>query len=172
MLSKQLKSKQVSELSDRFEKAQGSFVIHFQGLNVEDMTHLRGKLRSKKAEIKVIRNTLAKRALENFEIKKELQEVLSGSTAFVFAFEDVSGAAKVLYEFSEDTALKIKKGVIDSKVLSEKEVEMLAKLPSLDELRSKLLILFSTPPSQLLRVFCEPMGGFVRLLNEKKSIDK
>ena len=169
MLTKAVKSEQIADLSSRFEKAQGHFIVQFQGLNVEQMGSLRDKLRSKQAQMKVIRNTLALRAMEGQKrLKTALGDSLTGANAFVLAFGDVSQTAKVLADFSEiSPALKLKKGMIGKDILAEKEILHLASLPSLDELRAKLVILLNTPASSFVRTANAVGSTFVRLLSAR-----
>ena len=152
-------------MSSHFEKAQASFIVNFRGLNVEQMTDLRNQLRSKKSQIKVMRNTLARRALESCRLQENFNKFLSDTNAFVFAFEDVSGTAKVLSDFAEDTSLTLKVGLAGENLLSEKDIKYWACLPSLDELKVQLLLVFSAPAQKLLRVCNEASSSFVRVLS-------
>ncbi len=172
MLTKQIKSQHISEMSSHFEKAQASFIIKFQGLNVEQFTNLRTQLRSKKSQIKVMRNTLVRKALEGNALQEKFDKFLSGTNAFVFAFEDISGTAKVLSEFAEDTLLELKTGLVGENLLSDKEIGRLASLPSLDELRAQLLSVFSAPAQKLLRVCNEVPSSFVRVLSYSTKNNK
>ena len=164
MLTKQIKSQHISEVSSYFEKAQASFIVNFRGLNVEQMTDLRSQLRSKKSQMKVVRNTLVRRALKDHNLKEKFNSFLSDTNAFVFAFEDISGTAKVLSEFAEETPLTLKTGLAGENFLSEKDIGYLASLPSLDVLRAQLLSVLSAPAQRLLRVFNEVPSSFVRVL--------
>lgn len=165
MLTKQIKSQHISEMSSHFEKAQASFIVNFQGLNVEQITDLRNQLRAKKSQIKVMRNTLVRRALEGNDLQEKFKKFLSGTNAFVFAFEDISGTAKILSAFAGDTLLKLKTGLVGENLLSGKEIKYLASLPSLDELRAQFLSVLSAPAQRLLRVFNEVPSSFVRVLS-------
>ncbi len=165
MLTKQTKSQYVSEMSSYFERTQASFMVRFQGLSAAQMTDLRNQLRSKKSQLKVMRNTLVQRALEGGPQQEKFRGFLSGANAFVFAFEDVSGTAKVLADFAEDTDLELKVGKVGEKFLSEKEIGRLASLPSLDKLRAELLSVLSAPAQKLLRVFNEAPSSFLRVLH-------
>ena len=171
MLSRENKKEQVSGLRSQFEKSKAHFVVGFEGLSVEQVTALRGRLREKNSHIQVARNTLVKRAIkEHPPIQKAFEDSLSGANAFVFAHGDASETAKILSEFSEETEiLKLKKGMIGENILSEADIQKAAKLPSLDELRAKFLALLQTPPSALLRVLTAPQASFVRLLKAKEK---
>lgn len=174
MLTKENKLKQVKAFSTQFEKAQGRFIVQFKGLSVQQMTDLRFKLRSEKAEMRVIRNTLSKRVLgEDTKLKEMADSSLKGPNAFVFAFGDISKTAKVLSEFAEDTSiLKLKQAIVDHQILSEKQVQQLADLPSLDELRVKLLSLLITPARSFVSLMSEVPAGCVRVLNNRVHQEK
>lgn len=169
MLSKARKAEQILEMSSHFEKAKGNFIIQFQGLSVQQMSQLRSQLRAKQAQMRVMRNTLVKRALENHShLKKAFSDSLSGANAFVFSFGDAGETAKILSNFCEESQiLKIKKATIGSNILLEKDVLQLASLPSLNELRAQLISVFSTGS------FVQMLGGvssaFVRVLANRNK---
>lgn len=172
MLTKENKIKQIQSLAAQFEKAEGSFVIEFSKIEAQQMTAFRTQLHAKGSSLKVIRNTLANRALSGYPVLKDIysDSIKSGSNAFVLAFEDVSGTAKILADFAKEfESLTLKKGAVGEQALSTAEIKQLASLPSLDELRAKLLALFQTPATQALRVFNEAPSSFVRVLNAKSE---
>ena len=172
MLTKERKEKQISGFASDFEKSEAGFIVQFQGLDVEQMTQLRSQLRKADSQIRVIRNTLAKRVFGK-EKSQNLEDSLKGSNAFVFAFKDAARTAKVLSEFAEDTEfLTLKQGLIGEKVWSGKDIQKLASLPSLDELRAQFLSLLSQPATGLVRVLGEPAGSFARVLNAYVSKNK
>lgn len=118
MLTKEKKTKQIEQFSSNFEKAEARFIVQFKGLNVEQMTDLRFRLRKNQATLQVIRNTLSKKVLEKSpELKEITDSSLKGANAFVFSFGEASQTAKVLSEFAEDTdILKIKQGILNQQV--------------------------------------------------------
>lgn len=167
MLSRAEKEQQISEVSSHFKKSNGNFVIGFQGMNVEQMTTLRNELREKQAQMKVIRNTLMTRALSQHpQLKEAFSDSLSGVNAFVFSFGDAGETAKILSNCSEDTEiLKLKKAVIGEEILSAKDIQRLAALPSLNELRAQMLALMQAPAGSFVRVLNEVGSSFVRALS-------
>ncbi|MCY4512760.1 MAG: 50S ribosomal protein L10 [Bdellovibrionales bacterium] len=172
MVGKEVKKKQVAALSENFSKSRGTFLVNCIGLNVEEMTGLRKNLKSKQANITVIRNTLARLALANRSDMKEAYEpFIKGSNAFVMAFgEDVPSVAKTLYDFQEENEVfKIKCGLLDGSALSSAEVAQLAKLPSREVLRASFLAVLSASPSKFLRTLQAVPGDFVRVLNSYKE---
>lgn len=174
MITRMDKEKQITMFSNDFDQAQAKFVVQFKGLNVEQMTDLRSRLRAEKAKLKVIRNTLSKKVLKQSDVLKESEDiVLKGPNAFVFAFGDASQTAKILREFAEEASfLVLKQGVLDKQVLSDKQVRQLASLPSLEELKAKLLSLFSTPARRCVSLMLEAPSSFVRVLNSRVNQEK
>ena len=171
MLSREDKQTHIKNVSSALEQSSGRFLIQFKGLSVSQMTELRARLREKKSQVKVVRNTLTLRALKNHpHLEKAFEGDLTGANAFVFSFGEASETAKVLSDFCEDCEfLKLKKGVIGEDVFLEKQIHQLAKLPSKDELRQKLLALLMTPMSSCVRTMNETAGSFVRLLSAKSK---
>ena len=172
MVGKEVKKKQVAALSENFSKSRGTFLVNCIGLNVEEMTNLRKTLKSKQANITVIRNTLARLALEKHsDMKATYEPFMKGPNAFVVAFgEDVPSVARTLHDFQEESeAFQIKGGLLDGSALSTKEVAELAKLPSREVLRARFLAVLSASPSKFLGTLQAVPGGFVRILNSYKE---
>ena len=110
----------------------------YRGINVEDVTNLRTELRNAKAEYKVIKNNITRRALAECGIEG-LEDQLTGPTAVIMSNEDYLEPAKAIYKFSKDNDFyKIKGGVIEGKVMTAEEIITLAKLPSRETLLSML----------------------------------
>ena len=169
MLNRESKKSQVNQLMDNFSKSKASFLVDCIGLNVEQMTALRKKLKQNKGNIQVIRNTLSLRAMEDNELlKTTYSPFMKGSNAFVLAFDDVAQVAKIIDELSQENDIfKIKGGVLEDKVLSQTEVKTLAQLPSHDVLKAQFLGLLSAPLTKFLSTVKEVPQGFARLLSAK-----
>ena len=90
----------VSQIKERFEKAQSVVVVHFSGITVEEVTKLRNQFREEGVEYCVLKNKLVDRALDEMEIKG-LQEHLTGPNAYAFGMKDAVAPAKVIYDFIE-----------------------------------------------------------------------
>ena len=128
----------VKALADRMKTAKVIILTDYRGINVADVTKLRADLRNVNAEYKVIKNNIVKRALD-LNGESGLDELLSGPTAVLMGDEDYLEPSKVIYKFSKDNDFyKIKGGIIDGKVMTAEEIIELAKLPSRQELLSKL----------------------------------
>ncbi len=144
----------VSDMKGRLEKAEATFLVDYQGLNVEAMSKLRRELREVGAEFQVIKNRLLKLASENTHTAA-LQSHMEGPSALALTYEDVVGPAKVLVNFAKDFEhLKIKAGQISGKVLDLEAIKRLAELPSREVLLSQALSAMQAVP-----------GSFVRVLN-------
>ena len=171
MLHRTAKQNQVAKLSDHFSRSKASFLVNCIGLNVEKMTELRKGLKQNQGDIQVIRNTLSLRAMEKNEVfKKVYGPQLEGPNAFVLAFEDPVKVAKIIDQFSEDNEIfKIKGAILDGASLSQDEVKTLARLPSVEILKSQFLGLLSAPLTKFLSTVQEVPQGFVRLLSAKKD---
>jgi large subunit ribosomal protein L10 len=165
------KAAEISGLSERFGRAKASFLVDFKGMTVEQVTNLRRQLFPLGAEMRVVRNTLAKRALKDHP---DADEVLSshfvGTNAIVFSYGDVGVTAKTLSEFSKDVEhLELKRGIMDGKALDRSKIDYLATLPPKEVLQAQFLALLSAPASKFVRVLNEVPSGFVRVLNAKKE---
>ena len=132
------KQEEVQELAEKFKTAKIVLLADYRGINVTDVTNLRNDLRNAKAEYRVIKNNIVKRALEaNGE--NGLDELLEGPTAVVIGQEDYLDPLKAIYNFAKNNDFyKIKGGIIEGKVMTAEELIALAKLPSRQELLAKL----------------------------------
>lgn len=165
------KAQEISSIADKFSRAKAAFLVDYKGMNVEQVTSLRKKLRGVGAEMRVVRNTLALRALTEYpQQKAALEDSLVGTNAFVFVFDEVSGPAKTLADFGKDVELlQLKGGVLEGKKLDQEMIKYLATLPSKDVLRAQLLGVFAAPMSKFLGQLQAPTATFARLLGAYKS---
>lgn len=132
------KIKEVEELAEKINKAKVVLLTDYRGINVEDVTGIRAKLRGANTEYRVIKNNITRRALEKCNFS-ELSDLLVGPTAVVLGYDDYLETSKIIYEYAKDNDFyKIKGGIIDGKVVSAEEIITLAKLPSRETLIAKL----------------------------------
>ncbi len=168
-MSRAQKTEEVAELNARFNEEEVVIVTHYSGLSVEQITDLRAKLGEEGANFKVTKNTLAKRALEGTRYQ-QIADLFTGPTGIATSKDPVS-TAKVTQAFAKDNEkLVILGGAMGDKVLTSEEVEQLSKLPSLDELRSKLVGLLVAPATKVARVLQTPaqlMVGVTKAQGEK-----
>lgn len=144
----------VSEVSDAISGAQAAVLAEYRGLTVAQMTELRKQAREAGVFFRVVKNTLARRAVDGSDFAC-LQDQLVGPLAFAASVDPVA-VAKVLNQFAKDNdKLVIKAGAMGGKVISLAEVQALAKLPSREELLATLA-----------RTMQAPIATFVRTLNE------
>ena len=160
----------ISDLKERFQKADATIAVAFSGLSVSDATDLRKRFREGGVEYRVVKNTLAKRAAEGTDVAS-ISEEFVGPTAVVLGFDDVVSPAKILYGFLKEKAgkLEVKAGVVNGKLYSTAEVEALSKLPGLNELRAQLLGLLNTPAQTLVRLVNTPASGLAQVLKAKSE---
>lgn len=171
MMTRAHKQQEVSVLAEKFARAKAAFLVDFKGLDVESVTALRKQLAPVKSEMRVVRNTLARRAVAEHEhINNALKDDFLGNNAVIFAFEDASEPAKVLKEFSKtNERLVVKSGYMDGQRLTEAKIGYLSTLPSKDVLRAQLLGTFASPMSTFVRLLNEVPSSFVRVLAAKKD---
>jgi large subunit ribosomal protein L10 len=171
MITRTDKEQEIKVLAEKFAKSKAAFIVDFKGMKVEQVTDLRKKLHPAEAEMKVVRNTLAKRALRSYpEIDSALSTHFRGTNAIVFSYGDVSAAAKTLSNFSKDVEVfQLKTGAMDGKALDENKIKFLATLPGKDQLRAQLLGVLSAPASKFARTLNEVPASLARVLAAKKS---
>ena len=132
------KQKLVSKLAAKIKEAKVVILTDYRGINVEDVTGLRAKLRGANTEYKVIKNNITRRALAECKVEG-LDEFLEGPTAVIIGTEDYLETFKIIYEYAKNNDFyKIKAGIIDGKVVSAEEIITLAKLPSRETLIAQL----------------------------------
>jgi large subunit ribosomal protein L10 len=150
----------VEELTDIFSKSKVIYMTDFTGLNVEEMTELRSKLRDMSASYKVVKNTLALLAMERAGLK-DLGGLIDGAVGLAFTDEDEIAPAKVIVEFSKKRDKpKVKSGIIDGKVIGPEDIVQLANLPS----REQLLAMVSGGIGAPLNSFLQCLNGIMRNL--------
>ena len=146
------KEEELQVLERAFKGTQSAVLVDFKGLKVPEVTELRRQVRAAKGEYKVVKNTLAKRALAGTPFAA-LDPHFSGTTAVAYAGEDPVALAKVLTTFAKTApALKIKAAVVQGRAIQAGEVGELATLPGKPELYAKLLFLLQAPMVQLVSV--------------------
>ncbi|HCQ71667.1 MAG: 50S ribosomal protein L10 [Alphaproteobacteria bacterium] len=168
-MSRAQKQAEIQELNERFERDETIIITHYSGLSVAEITDLRAQLRAEGASLKVTKNTLAKIALKGTKFE-ETTDLFSGPTA-VASSQDPVAAAKAVHKYAKDNdKLIIIGGAMGSQVLDVDGVKALAAMPSLDELRGKLVGLLVAPATKIARVLQAPaqqMVGVTKAYGEK-----
>ncbi len=157
------KEEVVASLKQTFEDSEIVVVTHYSGLTVADMTDLRGRMREAGASFKVTKNRLTRLALQGTKFE-DLSDLMSGPTALAYSTDPVA-AAKIAVNYSKDNEkLVILGGVFNGQSLDVDGVNTLAKLPSLDELRGKLVGMIQTPATRIAGVLQAPAGQVARVI--------
>jgi len=151
-VSKAKKMEQVEELSGELKDVSSMVVATYSKLTVEKDYELRKALRATGAKYRVVKNTLAERASKGTKVEEALQN-LSGVTSIAYTQGDPVALAKALAKYAKDNPeFTFKAGVVEGRVISIKEIEALATMPSKEEIYSKLLFLISAPAQRLVTV--------------------
>ena len=162
-LSLEGKKEVVAELSERLKKAQTVVLAEYRGLPVEAITVLRSQARASGVYLRVLKNTLARRAVQGTPFEK-LADQMVGPLAYGIS-DDPVAAAKVLHAYAKgNDRLVIKGGMMPNYLMSAKEVGSLATMPSREELLSKLLGTMQAPIAKFVQTLNEVPGKFVRTL--------
>jgi large subunit ribosomal protein L10 len=146
------KAAELQQLEAAFQGSETAILVDYKGLNVPQVTELRRQLRSAKASYKVVKNTLAKRALKGTSFEA-LDKHFEGTTAVAYTATDPVALAKTLTAFVKATpAMAIKAAVVQGRAVKAAEVTDLANLPGKPELYAKLLFLLQAPMVQIVSV--------------------
>ena len=145
------KEERVRTLADDFGNSESVIVLDFKGLDVPQTTELRRQVRSAKAQYRVVKNTLAKRALEGTPFAV-LSEHFSGTTAIACSREDPVVLAKTLVTFAKTAPELTVKAAVQGQTIGPDAVKSLAELPGKDELYATLLMLLQAPATQFVQV--------------------
>jgi len=157
------KKEVVAEMSARLKKAQTVVLAEYRGLAVEDITVLRSQARASGVYLRVLKNTLARRAVQGTPFEK-LADQMVGPLAYGIS-DDPVAAAKVLHAYAKGhEKLVIKGGAMPNHVMSAKEIGALATMPSREELLAKLLGTMQAPIAKFVQTLNEVPGKFVRTL--------
>ena len=164
-MSLNLEQKQavVAEVSEQIAKAQAVILAEYRSIPVKDMTELRKKARGSGVYLRVLKNTLARRAVADTPFKG-LAEKMVGPLAYGISSDPVA-VAKVLQEFAkENEKFVIRAGAMPNVMMSAREVADLARMPSRHELLAKLVATMQAPVVKFVRTLNEVPGKFVRTL--------
>ena len=154
----------VATLNQVFSNTGVIVVTHYSGMTVAQMTDLRVRMAEAGANFKVVKNRLVKLALEGTDAA-EIKDLFTGPTAIAFS-DDPVAAPKVAAGFAkENEQLVILGGAMGTTVLDPSGVKALAELPSLDELRAKLVGMIQTPATRIAGIMQAPGGQVARVLN-------
>jgi large subunit ribosomal protein L10 len=146
------KEQELGQLEASLKGAESAILVDFRGLKVPEVTELRRQVRAARAEYKVVKNTLARRAIKGTAFET-LEAHFAGTTAIAVSGGDPVALAKVLTTFAKTApALQIKAAVVQGRSIKAAEVAELAALPGKDELYAKLLFVLQAPMVQIVSV--------------------
>ena len=167
-MNRNQKTDLVKTLQHTFENSSSIVVVHCIGLTVAESSDLRNKMRNDNCYFRVTKNKITKLALKDTKYQ-HMDKMFSGPTA-IGSSKDPVMAAKVLVDFAkENEKLVIVGGGLEDKPLTKYDVEALAKLPSLNELRGKLVGLLQAPASNIARLTKEPSTKVLRTISQKSQ---
>ena len=155
------------EYVDRLSNSPYFIVVNYEGLKVDEFEELRNRLANSKAELHVVKNSIFKIAVQEAGIEDLGQEVM-GQVAAVTGEGEITSAAKVLKNFkAEFEKPEWHFGFLDNERLDADQIKTLAELPSLDELRAKILGTIQAPSGKLVRTLAEPGSSLARIVRAK-----
>ena len=165
-----LEKKEYLETLDTLsEKYSGLFVASFNAMTVKDMISFRTEIRANEGVAKISKNNIVKIFLEKNEDKKSMAKSLTQQKLLIFTNNPV-GTAKVCRKFEKDSKkLSAEVAFFDKTLYSKDDIAKVATLPSLDEIRGKIVGLISAPASKLVRVLLRPDQDIISILNNKKD---
>ncbi|HEC20643.1 MAG TPA: 50S ribosomal protein L10 [Gammaproteobacteria bacterium] len=163
-LSLEQKKAVVAEVSEVAASAHSAIAAEYIGLTVEEMTALRVKAREENVYLRVVKNTLAKRAFEGTDFEC-MSEAMVGPLVLAFSQEDPGAAARVISDFAkENDKLVVKLVSINGKLLEAGDIKRLASMPTKDQAISMLMSVMNAPVEKLARTLNEVPGKLVRVV--------
>lgn len=165
----QLEAKQavVAEVNAVAGTAQSAVAAEYRGLTVAEMTALRAAARSAQVYVRVVKNTLARRAVvgTSFEC---MRDSLNGPIVLAFSRDDPGAAARVVKQFAKDHDKLVAVALsLGGELLGASDLDRVAELPTLDEARARLLRVLVAPATRLVRTLAEPGAMLARVLGER-----
>ena len=162
------KEKVVSDLTKKFDESNFFILTHNNGLSVFEITSLRDKLREAGSTFKVVKNSLAKIAVNDTKVK-DLSEYFKGPLAIVFS-EELTSQPKIISDFTKDNEnLSIVGGFMDGEIIDKEIISKLASLPSLDTLRAKIIGSLTSSASKIAGIVNKPGGQIAQVLSAKSQ---
>lgn len=171
-ITKKRKKELVQSYADWVQRSRAVILTEYTGVTMKQLDDLRAKVRDAGGEFHIVKNTLGKLAFEDAGLPVP-EDLLEGSTAIGFAFEDAPALAKALSDFARTNEfIKIKGGFLGQDRIRAEDVRALADLPPLPVMRATLLGVISAPASKLVRTLAEPgrsVASVIRAFSEKEN---
>ncbi|HEY5623910.1 MAG TPA: 50S ribosomal protein L10 [Gammaproteobacteria bacterium] len=170
-LNRNAKEALVQEVNSVAGSAHSAVAAEYRGLTVAEMTELRSEARNSGVYLKVVKNTLARLAVEGTDFEC-MRESLRGPLLLAFSREDPGSAARVIKGFAKDHDKLVTVSVsIGGELYDASDLDRLAALPTLDEARAMLLRMFAAPMTKLVRTLAEPPAMVARTLKARSEQD-
>ena len=164
------KADSIDTLKGVFAESGAVVVTHYMGLTVAELTDLRGRLRTEGAKLQVVKNTLVQKALAG-SVGEAGDALFKGPVAIAYA-PDAVAAAKVTTQYAKDNEkFIVVGGLMGQQVLDQASVKALASLPSLDQLRAKIVGLLQAPATKIAGVLQAPAGQLARVVGAYAAKD-
>jgi large subunit ribosomal protein L10 len=163
------KKEYLENLDDLSSKYNGLFVASFSGMSVKEMINFRTEIRANEGITKISKNNIVKIFLEKSDNKKDIASNLYNQKLLIFTNNPV-GTAKVCKKYEKELKkLSAEVAFFDEQLYSKEDIAKVATLPSLDEIRGKIVGLINAPASKLVRLFQKPDQDIISILNNKKD---
>ena len=165
MMNRQQKEALIDLVKQDLQNSQATFVVGTKGLTVEAVQELRSQLFLKNGKMRVVKNTLLRRAVADLDGIKELEPLFEEQVAVVFAPEQAPAIAKVLFDIADKgKILLLKGGTLDARLISADQIEALAQLPSREVLLAMVCGTLNAPLTNYVRLLNELVARFLRVL--------
>jgi large subunit ribosomal protein L10 len=172
-MNKSEKEQMVAEIQEKVAKAQGMFFTNFAGINVAQMTELRNEFRKAGVEFRVVKNTFAKKALQNVSGYDGVLSKLVGQTGIAFAYADAAAPAKIIKKFKEkNDKFSLKAAVVEKQVYDGTQLNVLASLPSRSEIIAGILGSLNSPITGVvgsIGAVLRDLAGVIDAIEKKKA---
>jgi large subunit ribosomal protein L10 len=166
-ITKEKKLELVADYADRLSRSEAVIFTDYRGLSVKDQENLRRQLWETRGAFQIVKNTLLRRALQDAGMSVP-EETLIGPTALGYCFEDAAEMVKILSEFSKETErLVLKGGLLGTKYIGAKDVEVLATLPSREALLAQVVGSMQAPIGGLVNVLAGPLRALASVVRAR-----
>lgn len=165
------KQQTIDELNDVFTRAKSAILAHYHGISAADMTVLRTHMRERAVDFRVIKNTLAKKAMKDTPLEV-LESEFKGPVSLLVSFDDAVAPAKALADYAKSGVKKspdVVAGVVEGQQVTLEEIQALADLPSKEVLLSQLLSVMNGPTTNFVGVFSALLRKLVGTLDAIKD---
>lgn len=165
------KQKTIEDLNDVFTRAKSALLAHYHGISATDMTVLRAHMRERAVDFRIVKNTLARKALKNTPLEVLVSD-FKGPVSLLVSFDDAVAPAKALFDYAKsgvETSPEVVAGIVEGRQVTPEEIRALAALPSREVLLSQLLSVMNGPTTHFAGVFSALLRKLVGTLDAIKD---